>query len=267
MTIDTSYYSLNRNLNTNYMSNGLNFAAYNNVYTSNPFILNMQIQANILAAKYRQMFEITRQLQEQAALAMKNNTNTNFQTYSTPFFNYDISSGANKTNLTTNSIWKPNATNSTTSTNKLNFTNTSYSNISLDDSDLKPGLFKGRLAGQEALVTRLCRKYNVNPGLVAAIIGLESGWGTSNLAMHNNFGGLKKAGDLGANEKGFGYFSTIEKGLEAMIANLAKYPQRYSDVKAVDFNNLDAIGRHYCDASWAPKIREVYSKNVKSYLA
>lgn len=134
-------------------------------------------------------------------------------------------------------------------------------------SDLKPGLFKGRLAGQEALVTRLCHKYGVSPALVASIIGLESGWGTSNLAMHNNFGGYRAAGDLGKNEKGFGYFSTIEKGLEAMIKNLADYT-RYRDVSQVNFNNLDNIGRHYCEGgSWATKVREIYSSRVSNYLA
>ena len=134
-------------------------------------------------------------------------------------------------------------------------------------SDLKPGLFKGRLAGQEALVSRLCHKYGVSPALVASIIGLESGWGTSNLAMHNNFGGYRAAGDLGKNEKGFGYFSTIEKGLEAMIKNLAGYT-RYSDVSQVNFNNLDNIGRHYCEGGvWSSRVREMYNSRVSSYLA
>lgn len=134
-------------------------------------------------------------------------------------------------------------------------------------SDLKPGLFKGRLAGQEALVSRLCHKYGVSPALVASIIGLESGWGTSNLAMHNNFGGYRAAGDLGKNEKGFGYFSTIEKGLEAMIKNLAGYT-RYSDVSQVNFSNLDNIGRHYCEGGvWSSRVREMYNSRVSNYLA
>ena len=134
------------------------------------------------------------------------------------------------------------------------------------DSELKPGLFKGALAGKEALVTELCRKYGVDPKLVAAIIGLESGWGTSNLARHNNFGGYRKAGDAGVNPNGFGYFSTPEKGLEAMIKNLANYT-RFSDVKTVDYNNLDAIGSHYCDAAWAPAVRNLYNTRVKRYAA
>lgn len=133
---------------------------------------------------------------------------------------------------------------------------------------LKPGLFKGKLAGQEALVERLCEKYNVPVDIIAAIIGLESGWGTSNLAVnHNNFGGYRAAGDMGKNENGYGYFSTIEKGLEAMIRNISTYPQRFSDVKAINYENLDAIAKHYCNANWAVKIRSVYNTRVKRYLA
>ncbi len=250
MTIDTTY-MMNRTINPNFMGSGVNIASMSN---ANPFIANMQIQASAMAANYKKMYNALKQLQEQSKIAMQNAAASN-QTYNSNIYNTNLFN-TNLFNTTNNSVTTTNLTNQSSSFN-----------MTLDDSDLKPGLFKGRLAGQEALVTRLCRKYGVNPGLVAAIIGLESGWGTSNLAMHNNFGGVRKAGDLGANEKGFGYFSTIEKGLEAMIANLAKYPQKYSDVKAVDFNNLDAIGRHYCDASWASQVREVYSKNVKSYLA
>jgi len=135
-----------------------------------------------------------------------------------------------------------------------------------DESGIKPGLFKGQLAGKEEVVNQLCRKYGVSPALVASIIGLESGWGTSNLAQHNNFMGYRKAGDLGCNGKGFGYFSTPEKGLEAAIRNLAGYT-RFSDVASVDFNNLDSIGRHYCDGQWAPAVRRMYNSTVQKYVA
>ncbi len=134
-------------------------------------------------------------------------------------------------------------------------------------SAFKQGLFKGALAGKEELVTRICRKYNVNPAVVASIIGLESGWGTSNLAQKNNFGGYRAQGDAGRNDKGFGYFSSAEKGLEAMIKNLASYPQRYSDVTAVDFDNIVNIGKHYCNANWGNKVKEMYNSRVSKYLA
>ncbi len=134
-------------------------------------------------------------------------------------------------------------------------------------SELKPGLFKGKLAGQEALVTRLCKKYGIDPALVASIIGLESGWGTSNLAVNsNNFMGYRSSGDLGKNAKGFGKFSTPEKGLDAAIKNLSKYT-RFSDVKSVDFNNLNQIGRHYCDNTWAQSVQRMHNSRVKKYIA
>ncbi len=133
--------------------------------------------------------------------------------------------------------------------------------------DLKPGLFKGTLAGKEDVVNQLCHKYGVDPALVASIIGLESGWGTSNLARHNNFMGYRKAGDAGVNAKGFGYFSTPEKGLEAGIKNLARYT-RFSDVASVDFNNLDQIGRHYCEGGvWAGWVRKMHNSRVQQYIA
>lgn len=133
--------------------------------------------------------------------------------------------------------------------------------------DLKAGLFKGALAGKENIVNELCHKYGVDPALVASIIGLESGWGTSNLARHNNFMGYRKAGDAGVNAKGFGYFSTPEKGLEAAIKNLARYT-RFSDVSSVDFQNLDNIGRHYCEGNvWANRVRTMHNSRVKQYIA
>lgn len=158
-------------------------------------------------------------------------------------------------------------TTSATTTQTKNGTSSNSSAISDTKSELKPGLFKGSLKGQEALVTKICKKYNVSPALVASIIGLESGYGTSELAQKNNFMGYRAAGDLGKNAKGFGYFSTAEKGLEAAIKNLSKYT-RYSDVSKVDFNNIDAIGRHYCEGGvWSQKVKNVYSTVVKKYTA
>lgn len=223
--------------------------SYNAMATpaGNPFIANMQITGARVAAQYKQMNDYHNAIKAQLAVMAKNTNTVNNNR-----INYQIN-----TNTTGNvsNIWNSPASN--------------FSSIQDNgESDLKPGLFKGALAGKEALVTRLCRKYGVSPALVASIIGLESGWGTSNLAMHNNFGGLRKAGDLGANAKGFGYFSTPERGLEEMIKNLASYSRRFSDVKNVDFANLDAIGRHYCEGgNWANKVREMYSKNVQNYLA
>lgn len=43
--------------------------------------------------------------------------------------------------------------------------------------------------------------------------------------------GYRAKGDLGKSAKGFGYFSTPEKGLEAAIKNISRYPERYASVK------------------------------------
>lgn len=137
-----------------------------------------------------------------------------------------------------------------------------------ETSKIKPGLLKGNLVGKEAVITQLCQKYNVDVALVVTIIGQESGFGTSNLAKHNNFMGYRAAGDLGKSEKGFGYFSTPEKGLEKAIANIAKYPERYASVKKADMNNIDAIGKIYCEGdTYASAIKNLYNSTVKNYLA
>ena len=137
-------------------------------------------------------------------------------------------------------------------------------------SKIKTGLLKGNLKGKEAYITSLCEKYGVDVGVVLSIIGQESGFGTSNLAKHNNFMGYRAAGDAGKNEKGYGYFSTPEKGLEAAIKNLANYPSKYKKqgVTKIDFNNIDAIGRIYCEgSSYSNSLRNIYNKTVKRYLA
>lgn len=195
--------------------------------------------------------------------------------YNTPLFNFTPSSTMFSPMPAMMPImYSPSSTASLSSSSSSSLaSSTSSSSTSITpaitdtSSDLKPGLFKGRLAGQEALVSSIAKKYGVSPALAASVIGLESGYGTSALASHNNFMGYRAAGDLGKNEKGFGYFSTIEKGLDAAIKNLSKYT-RYSDVSAVDFNNLDAIGRHYCEGGvWAESIRAVYNSVVKKYVA
>ena len=114
-----------------------------------------------------------------------------------------------------------------TSTNPFQTSGESNYNTS-SSSKIKAGLLKGNLKGKEAVITQLCEKYNVDVALALSIIGQESGFGTSNLAQHNNFMGHRAAGDAGKSSKGFGYFSTPEKGLEAAIRNLSKYPEKYA---------------------------------------
>lgn len=184
--------------------------------------------------------------------------NYTMPTYSFPSFNYSLPSEY-KFNFS-----------GYTSTNPFKTTEESNYNTS-SSSKIKTGLLKGNLKGKEAVITQLCEKYNVDVALALSIIGQESGFGTSNLAQHNNFMGYRAAGDAGKSSKGYGYFSTPEKGLEAGIRNLSKYPKKHADkgVKKADMNNIEAIANIYCNdgSSYASLIKSVYDKNVKSYLA
>ena len=183
--------------------------------------------------------------------------NYTMPTYSFPSFNYSLPSEY-KFNLS-----------GYTSTNPFKTSGESNYNTS-SSSKIKAGLLKGNLKGKEALITQLCEKYNVDVALALSIIGQESGFGTSNLAQHNNFMGYRAAGDAGKSPKGFGYFSTPEKGLEAAIRNLSKYPEKYASkgVKKADMNNIDAIAQVYCEgSSYSSAIKNIYDKTVKSYLA
>lgn len=178
-------------------------------------------------------------------------------TYSFPSFNYSLPSEY-KFNFS-----------GYTSTNPFKTTEESNYNTS-SSSKIKTGLLKGNLKGKEAVITQLCEKYNVDVALALSIIGQESGFGTSNLAQHNNFMGYRAAGDAGKSSKGYGYFSTPEKGLEAGIRNLSKYPKKHADkgVKKADMNNIDAIAKIYCEgSSYSSEIKNIYDKTVKSYLA
>jgi hypothetical protein len=78
--------------------------------------------------------------------------------------------------------------------------------------------------------------------------------------------GYRAAGDEGVSGRGFGYFSTAEKGLEAAISNLAGYTQ-YDGVNAIDYDNIDAIGAIYCEGdTWSGKIKELYNQ-IKSQMS
>lgn len=203
--------------------------------------------------------------------AFNNNFNFSFQgnnnfVYSTPTF------GSLTSNMLPSLPSFPSFTPSVSSVN----TSTEKNDLSKDLSDvgykqsskIKPGLLKGNLIGKEGVITELCQKYNVDVALVVSIIGQESGFGTSNLAKHNNFMGYRAAGDLGKSSNGFGYFSTPEKGLEVAIRNLSKYPERYASVKKADMNNIDAIGKIYCEGdTYSSAIKKIYNTTVKEYLA
>ncbi len=137
---------------------------------------------------------------------------------------------------------------------------------SVSSGTLPEDLFKGALEGQEDLVAEIAEEYGIEPEFFAAIICLESAYGSSNLAeKYNNFGGVTGSGDAGSINTSTGYtfacYSSVEEGLEAMAKNLAAYSSRYSDVNAVDIDNVSAIGNHYCvGGDWANKVSNLYNK-------
>lgn len=51
-----------------------------------------------------------------------------------------------------------------------------------------------------------------------------------------------------------------KKGLKSAIKNLANYPAKYKKqgVTKIDFNNIDAIGRIYCEAFFIQQLFKKY---------
>lgn len=87
----------------------------------------------------------------------------------------------------------------------------------LDEASLTTFLEKrGVFRGKASVFLSLSKQYNVDPTLVVAIAMHETGNGTSSMVVNmNNPGGLMGDGP------GF-QFSTLDKGIEAMIKNLSK---------------------------------------------
>ncbi len=142
-------------------------------------------------------------------------------------------------------------------------------NAQTASTELNEGIMKGELAGKEELIVQIADEYGIEPEFFAAIIGLESGWGTSAYAKNNyNYGGVTGSGDAGYTTREsdgykFAKYSSPEAGLRAMAKNLASYPERYSDVSAVNFDNVDAIGAHYCPGGQWPSLIAGTYKTIK----
>lgn len=133
-------------------------------------------------------------------------------------------------------------------------------------SNLPANLFskEGSLAGKEAAVSSIAKKYGIEPEFLAAIMCHETGYGTSNLCRNNNNpGGTKGVGNAGTSDSGFASYKTIEDGVEAMAKNLAGYT-KYEGVTSVDIDHVDAIGVKYCEGNtWAGNVKNMYAK-IKS---
>lgn len=144
----------------------------------------------------------------------------------------------------------------------------------VSSASLPEGIMKqdGVLYGKEDVIAEVAEKYGLEPEFFAAIISLESGYGTSGYAKNNyNFGGVTGEGDAGYTVRSsdgykFAKYSSIEKGLDAMASNLASYDSRFDNVNSVDIDNVYQIASHYCpnpEEHWADKVSEIYNR-IKS---
>lgn len=126
--------------------------------------------------------------------------------------------------------------------------------------------FTKGLTGKGPMIVSLCKKYDVDPALVAGITMLETGHGTSpNFRDYNNPGGMM---DPKTGSKTPLKFATLEAGYDRMIANLSK---NYINI---GLNTIPKIGAKYCPVGaandpnntnqyWVPSVTKFY-KQIKS---
>lgn len=122
---------------------------------------------------------------------------------------------------------------------------------------------KGILAGKGAMVASVAEKYGLDPNLFAAIIGIETGYGTSNaIKNYNNPGGMM---DPSSNWMKLTHYSSLQEGLEAMARNLKK---NYIDK---GLTTVSSIGAKYCpvgaandpngtNSGWVPSVVSIYNQ-------
>lgn len=157
--------------------------------------------------------------------------------------------------------------------NKLNANNlasaTNYQStssitpLSNDFADKLNDKFKGALAGMGEIIVGAAQKYGLDPALLAAIMALETGWGTSSAVNNqNNPGGLM---DPASNWMKLQSFSSIEEGIDAMAKNLKN---GYIDK---GLTTIAQIGNKYCpvgaandpngtNAGWIPSVTSIYNQ-------
>lgn len=126
-------------------------------------------------------------------------------------------------------------------------------------------LIKG-LSGKGPMLVSVCKKYDVDPALIAAITKLETGHGTSKFfTQYNNPGGLMdpKTGSMTPLK-----FATLEAGYDRMVSNLAK------NYVGIGLNTIPKIGAKYCpvgaandpngtNSNWVPTVTKFY-KEIKA---
>jgi hypothetical protein len=130
----------------------------------------------------------------------------------------------------------------------------------------------GVFNGKARYIYAICKGYEVNPMLLAAIMRWETANGTSNVCVNaKNPGGINWWKGCGYPKYGWYIdYGNIEKGIDEM-AKLIK--DNYIDCGLTD---ISKIGRKYCPTSdkrngmygmdnnkWVPKVTEIYNKILK----
>ena len=141
--------------------------------------------------------------------------------------------------------------------------NASITPVSGDFANKLNQKFKGALANKGDVIVGAAQKYGLDPALLAAIMALETGWGTSSAVKNqNNPGGLMSAS---SNWMKLQSFSTIEEGIDAMAKNLKK---GYIDK---GLTTIAQIGNKYCpvgaandpngtNSGWIPSVTSIYNQ-------
>lgn len=140
----------------------------------------------------------------------------------------------------------------TYSGNNLQFVN-SFNNSSFQ---------QGVLAGKGEMVAGIAEKYGLDPNLLASIMALETGWGTSSaIKNYNNPGGMM---DPSSNWMKLTHYSSLEAGIEAVAKNLKN---NYIDQ---GLTTISSIGAKYCpvgaandpngtNSGWVPSVTKIYN--------
>lgn len=139
----------------------------------------------------------------------------------------------------------------------------SITGVAGDMADKLNQKFKGALAGKGEIIVGTAQKYGLDPALLAAIMALETGWGTSSAVNNqNNPGGLM---DPSSNWMSLQSFSSIEAGIDAMAKNLKT---GYIDQ---GLTSISQIGNKYCpvgaandpngtNGGWIPSVTSIYNQ-------
>lgn len=122
---------------------------------------------------------------------------------------------------------------------------------------------KGVLAGKGEMVAVIAEEYGLDPNLLASIMALETGWGTSSaIKNYNNPGGMM---DPSSNWMSLKHYSSLEEGIRAVAKNLK---ENYIDQ---GLTTISSIGAKYCpvgaandpngtNSGWVPSVTSIYNQ-------